>query len=168
MICHYINIWTVTVLTSTPSQSLSTWLSCMESSTSISAQKVGGRDFQGYPSHKRYLKVSGNESRPCGRLTDLIPLWSRKASNLRFTIFSNALGLKFICVYSVASKNMASIISDPWRKIISVSTFVVTCNLYKKCMPRKAGKYHSLTLLFFNTSKTSLGSHNLLRCPGFF
>jgi hypothetical protein len=106
-----INTWTMHTVS--PFQSFSTLLFCKESSTSILRQKVGGRDFDGYPSHKKYLKFSGNESRPCGRLTDLISLWSRKTSNLRFTIFSNALGLKLIFVYSLASKNMASTISVP-------------------------------------------------------
>jgi hypothetical protein len=95
------------------SQSFSTLLFCRESSTSILGQKVGGRDFDGYPSHKKYLKFFGNKSRPCGRLTDLISLWSRKTSNLKFTIFLNALELKLIFVYPVASKNMASTISVP-------------------------------------------------------
>jgi hypothetical protein len=85
-----------------------------ESSTSISGQKVGGRDFHGYPSHKKYLKFSGNKSRPCGRFT--YPFWSRIESNLRFTIFSNALGPKLIFLYSLASKNMVSTISVPCRK----------------------------------------------------
>jgi hypothetical protein len=41
----------------------------------------------------------------------LIPSWSRKASNLRFTIFSNALGLKLIFVFSLASIIMTSTLS---------------------------------------------------------
>jgi hypothetical protein len=85
----------------------------MESTTSISREKVGGRDFNGYLSHIKYIKFSGKKSRPCGRLTDSISLWFRKTSNLRFTSFSNALGLKFIFVNSLASKNMASTMSVP-------------------------------------------------------
>jgi hypothetical protein len=52
-----INTWIVHTIS--PFQSFSTLLFCMESTTSVSREKVGGRDFNGYLSHIKYLKFSG-------------------------------------------------------------------------------------------------------------
>jgi hypothetical protein len=43
-----------------------------ESSTSFSGQKVGGRDFDGYPYHSKYLKFLGKNLRPDKRYTEFI------------------------------------------------------------------------------------------------
>ena len=113
-----LNICTKLKPTWTPLQSFSSWLCGMQSSTRFSAVKFVGKDFKGYSSQCRHLRLSGRVCRSSSKhtLRFFVTFESKIMRSLRLSIFSKTKGLRCSSRMSDTSKHIPSIAAVAYEK----------------------------------------------------